>query len=74
VADDRLLPPPRSGSFRRSFPLHSLNYARETIAEICSLRVALATAIISHTGSSVVTYCSVVFAFTAAALLNDGKS
>ena len=42
---------PPIGSFRRSFPLHSVNYARETIAEICSMWVALATAIITQTGS-----------------------
>src|SRR5581483_5410640 len=42
----------RSGIFRRSFPLHSARYARETISGICSLGVALATAIISQTGSS----------------------
>ena len=47
----RLLRTTRSGIFRRSFPLHSPRYARETIAEICSLGVALATAIISQTGS-----------------------
>jgi hypothetical protein len=47
----RLLRPPPSGIFQRSFPLHSPRYARETIAEICSLRAALATAIISQTGS-----------------------
>ena len=39
------------GKFQRSFRLHRLGYARETIAKICSLRVALATAIISQTGS-----------------------
>jgi hypothetical protein len=47
----RLLRPPLSGIFRRSFPLHSPRYARETITEICSLGIALATAIISQTGS-----------------------
>ena len=47
----RLLRPPHSGIFWRSFRLHSIHYARETIAKICSLRVALATAIISQTGS-----------------------
>jgi hypothetical protein len=47
----RLLRPPPNGIFRRSFPLHSPRYARETIAEICSLGVALATAILSPTGS-----------------------
>src|SRR5712692_6815673 len=46
----RLLRPPRSGIFLRSFRLHSAYYARETIAKICSLWVALATAIISQTG------------------------
>jgi hypothetical protein len=40
-----------SGIFRRSFALHSIDYARQTIAEICSLGVALATAIISQTDS-----------------------
>jgi hypothetical protein len=48
----RLLRPPHSGTFGRSFRLHSTHYARETIAQICSLWVALATAIISQTGSS----------------------
>jgi hypothetical protein len=47
----RLLRPARSGIFLRSFRLHSGNYARETIAKICSLGAALATAIISQTGS-----------------------
>jgi hypothetical protein len=47
----RLLRPPHSGIFLRSFRLHSAHYARETIAKICSLWVALATAIISQTGS-----------------------
>ncbi len=47
----RLLRPPHSGIFWRSFRLHSVHYARETIAKICSLWVALATAIISQTGS-----------------------
>jgi hypothetical protein len=49
----RLLRPPHSGIFLRSFRLHSAHYARETIAKICSLWVALATAIISQTGSCV---------------------
>jgi hypothetical protein len=40
-----------SGIFLRSFPLHSAHYARETIAEICSMGVALATAPLSPTGS-----------------------
>ena len=48
----RLLRPPRSGILRRSFPLHSPRYARETIAASCSLRGALATAIMSQTGSA----------------------
>ena len=47
----RLLRPPLSGIFQRSFRLHSPRYARETIAGSCSLRNALATAIISQTGS-----------------------
>ena len=42
---------PHSGIFWRSFRLHSTHYARETIAKICSPWVALATAIISQTGS-----------------------
>jgi hypothetical protein len=48
----RLLRPPHSGIFCRSFRFHSTHYARETIAKICSPWVALATAIISQTGSS----------------------
>ncbi len=51
MSNDRLLRTTRSGIFRRSFPLHSDGYARETITEICSLGVALATAIITHAGS-----------------------
>jgi hypothetical protein len=47
----RLLRPARSGIFLRSFRLHSAHYARETIAKICSLGAALATAPISQTGS-----------------------
>jgi hypothetical protein len=47
----RLLRPPHSGIFPRSFRLQSAHYARETIAKICSLWDALATAIISQTGS-----------------------
>ena len=47
----RLLRPPHSGIFLRSFRLHKPHYARETIAEICSLWDALATAVISQTGS-----------------------
>jgi hypothetical protein len=51
VANARLLRPPHIGRFPRSFALHSPRYARETIAEIGSIWVALATAIIGHTGS-----------------------
>jgi hypothetical protein len=47
----RLLRPPASGIFPRSFSLHSSCYARKTIAEICSLADALVTAIMSQTGS-----------------------
>jgi hypothetical protein len=47
----RLLRPPHSGIFLRSFRLHSAHYARETIAKICSLWVALATAIMRQAGS-----------------------
>jgi hypothetical protein len=47
----RLLRPPHSGIFWRSFRLHSTHYARETIAKICSPWVVLATAIMSQTGS-----------------------
>ena len=49
----RLLRPPHSGIFLRSFRLHSVDYARETIAKICSLWVALVTAIIGQPGSNV---------------------
>ena len=41
----------RSGIFGRSFHLHSIDYARETIAQSCSLGASLATAPISQTGS-----------------------
>jgi hypothetical protein len=47
----RLLRPSHIGIFLRSFHSHSTHYARETITEICSLWVALATAIITQTGS-----------------------
>jgi len=47
----RLLRAPHSGIFPRSFHLHKPHYARETIAESCSLWGALATAIIGRTGS-----------------------
>jgi hypothetical protein len=40
-----------SGIFLRSFRLHSAHYARETIAKICSLGAALATAPMIQTGS-----------------------
>ena len=42
---------PSAAAFPDPFPYIEPRYARETIGEICSLRVALATAIISHTGS-----------------------
>jgi hypothetical protein len=42
---------PRSASFCDPFPYIDPRYARETIAESCSIWVALATAIISQTGS-----------------------
>ena len=41
---------PPAASFGDRFPYIEPRYARETIAEICSLGVALATAIISPTG------------------------
>ena len=50
----RLLRPPSSGIFQRSFPLHSPRYARETIAGICSLEDGLATAIMNQAGSQAV--------------------
>ena len=52
LSDDRLLRPPQLGRFLRSFPLHSPRYARETIAEIGSIWVALATAIITQADST----------------------
>ena len=48
----RLLRPARSGIFGRSFHLHSADYARERIAKICSLGAGLATAPVSHGGST----------------------
>ena len=51
MTNNHLLRPPLAGIFLRSFPLHSPRYARETIAESGSMRVALATAIISQSGS-----------------------
>jgi hypothetical protein len=44
---------PRSAAFCDRFPYICVGYARETIAEICSIWVALATAIITQTGSTV---------------------
>jgi hypothetical protein len=46
-----LLRPPHIGIFLRSFHSHGTHHARETIAEIYSMGGALATAIISQTGS-----------------------
>jgi hypothetical protein len=42
---------PASASFCDRFPYIGPRYARETIAEICSMWVALVTAIITQTGS-----------------------
>jgi hypothetical protein len=42
---------PSSAGFCDPFPYIDPRYARETIAETCSIWVALATAIISQTGS-----------------------
>jgi hypothetical protein len=42
---------PRSASFCDRSPYICVGYARETIAETCSTWVALATAIMSQTGS-----------------------
>jgi hypothetical protein len=42
---------PGSASFCDSFPYICIGYARETIAETCSIWVALATAIIGQPGS-----------------------
>ena len=47
----RLLRPPLAASFLRSFRLHSPRYARETIAQKMLTRGALATAIMTQTGS-----------------------
>jgi hypothetical protein len=52
LIDGHLLRPTRIGSFLRSFRLHSPCYARETIAEICSMGVGLATMPIDEIGSS----------------------
>jgi hypothetical protein len=51
LSNVHLLRPTRIGSFLRSFRLHSPRYARETIAEICSMGVALATTPIAEIGS-----------------------
>ena len=51
LTNARLLRPPQLGIFLRSFPLHRVRYAPKTIAESCSIWVALATAIITQTGS-----------------------
>ncbi len=51
LVNSHLLRPTRIGRLVRSFRLHSPHYARETIAESCSTRVALATAIIGQSGS-----------------------
>ena len=42
---------PPSASFCDRFPYICVGYARETIAESCSMGVALATAIMGQTGS-----------------------
>ena len=42
---------PSAASFRDPLTYRGAGYARSTIAEICSLRVAPATALISQTGS-----------------------
>jgi hypothetical protein len=42
---------PPSAACCDHFPYIGLGYARETIAESCSMWVALATAIITQTGS-----------------------
>jgi hypothetical protein len=42
---------PRSAAFCDRFPYIVPCYARETIAETCSIWVALATAIMSQSGS-----------------------
>jgi hypothetical protein len=47
----RLLRSPHISTLLRSFPSHSQRYAPETIAEICSMWNAFATAIITRTGS-----------------------
>jgi hypothetical protein len=42
---------PHIGIFLRPFRLHGTHHAREMIVEICSMWDALATAIITRTGS-----------------------
>ncbi len=42
---------PPAASFRDPLTYISIDYARSTIAEICSLGAALVTALISQTGS-----------------------
>ena len=59
---------PRSASFCDRFPYICVGYARETIAESCSIWVALATAIISQTGSKGVPPVDVIFIITIVAL------
>jgi hypothetical protein len=44
---------PGSADFCDPFPYIEPRYARETITEICSIRVALATAIINQPGSRI---------------------
>jgi hypothetical protein len=51
VSNEHLLRPIRIGRFPRSFRLHSPRYARETIAEIGSMGIALATMLIADLGS-----------------------
>jgi len=43
---------PPAASFRDPFAYIALSMRRETIAEICSLGVALVTALMSQTGSN----------------------
>ena len=65
LTDAHLLRPTRIGIFLRSFRLHSPRYARETIAEICSMGVALATMPIYEIGSNCATDCITVSSVTA---------
>src|SRR6202051_3144503 len=50
----RLLRAPHIRLFSRAFCLHGAHHAREMIVEICSMWDALATAIITRTGSKVI--------------------